>query len=75
MGGIGVDQHRDNQRAKTEPNHLFYTEATDQCTKENIDNGGGNIPTAVINGEKAALDAESIGNCRKIYALVAAAKA
>ena len=30
---------------------------------------------AIVNGEKAALDAERFGDCRKVYALVAAAKA
>ena len=75
MGGICINQHRCNQRAKTKADHLFCAEAVDQCAKENINNGGGNVPTAIVNGEKAALDAERFSNCRKIYALVAAAKA
>ena len=75
MCGIGVDQHRSNQRAKTEANHLLCAETVNECTKENINYGGCNVPTAIINGEKAALDAESFGNCRKIYALVADSKA
>ena len=56
MGGICINQHRCNQRAKTKADHLFCAEAVDQCAKENINNSGGNVPTAIVNGEKAALE-------------------
>ena len=72
---IGIEQHGRDETGEARGDQPFAAESRAQRAEEEIHDGRCDIAAAVIDREKAALDAEGLGDGREIEAFTAAAEA
>ena len=72
---IGIEQHGRDETGEARGDQPFAAESRAQRAEKEIHDGRCDIAAAVIDREKAALDAEGLGDGREIEAFTAAAEA